>query len=619
MIQDQNYWRPAYEVYALWGWTGAAAVAGYVVYEKVLPTGAFIIVISVAIVRGAQRLAAGLAIWRHRLMLAGRAARVIPSRVVAEKISARPNHVWLGWGFQWTRIHMQRLYELETLDLDRLRVPILSRLHRDRPMKGNPLLHGVEAREVDIYVDRRELEGHVFVPAATGAIKTRLLALFAIQAIRRSPKESVVVIDPKGDSALRELIRAEAVNAGRGEDFAYFNPAFPRESVRIDPLFNWVRTTGIASRIAALIPSESGHDPWSAFGWRVLNLVGEGCVHTFGERPTLTTVRRYVEGGIDPLLHATLVQTFESKGVDWRAGIEPHLKQVRKYKRPSATTPDETVGLVAFYKADAQQKRSIGLIDGLISMFEHDREHAQKMLASLIPVLTMLTAGDLAGLLSPDRDDPSDRRPILDGAKIADSGAILYVGLDQLSDPVVGSAIASIFLADLTAHAGARFNADVSEPRVNVFVDEAAEAVNPPFIQLLNKARSAGFSVVFFAQTVSDFEAALGRGALARQVLGNANSVIAGRTKDQVTADYAMENFGTSVLRHRQAHETISPTGDGHLLNYATAYGDRHGEVQSEIVPADALSKLPDLEYFATFSGSGIVKGRIPVVQPDPR
>jgi conjugal transfer pilus assembly protein TraD len=248
-------------------------------------------------------------------------------------------------------------------------------------------------------------------------------------------------------------------------------------------------------------------------------------------------------------------------------------------------------------------------------MFQHNREHAQKMLASLIPVLTMLTAGDLAGLLSPDRQDPTDTRPILTGAGIADSGIVLYMGLDALSEAVGAYAFASIFLADLAAHAGARFNLGVSEPKVNLYVDEANEAVNVPFIQLLNKARSAGYHVVFLSQTFPDFVAKLGSEALARQVLGNANSIIAGRTKDGVTAEYVMENFGKTVVTSFQDQQGTNTVVGGEILNFSASFGDRQTDTPTDIVPRDALGSLPDLEFFGSFSGRPLVKGRIPLVR----
>jgi conjugal transfer pilus assembly protein TraD len=270
---------------------------------------------------------------------------------------------------------------------------------------------------------------------------------------------------------------------------------------------------------------------------------------------------------------------------------------------------------VALYRSGRDRPNALGLVDGLVSMWEHDRIHAQKMLASLLPMLTMLTAGDLASLLSPDRSDTRDPRPILNGGSMADSGGVFYVGPDALSDAMVASAISSLVMADLTAHAGFRSNAGVSLPRVNIFADEANETASPPFIQALNKSRSAGFRILFFSQTFSDFEARLGSEALARQVLGNANSVVAGRIKDQVTAKYVMEDFGKTIVQNVQGHQGVNLVADGKVLNYTSSYGERTSETLSDIVPQEALGRLPNLEYFATFSGGRITKGRIPLVR----
>jgi len=65
-----------------------------------------------------------------------------------------------------------------------------------------------------------------------------------------------------------------------------------------------------------------------------------------------------------------------------------------------------------------------------------------------------------------------------------------------------------------------------------------------------------------------------------------------------------------------QPQQGVNLLADGKVLNYTGSYGERLTETLSEIVPQEALSRLPDLEYFASFSGSRIVKGRIPLVRP---
>lgn len=618
-LRAESAWRPAYEVYALFGWLGLAGYGLSGARSSELPRDLLCLLALVALALAIVRALQVLHIWCGRASLEGRDIEWISTEEIQKKMDARPGHVWLGWGFEWTRVHAQRLYDLQKVNARQIRVPLLFFWRRLRgrtgPKKGNPHLHGLEAQDRDLYMPLGDLQGHMFVVAITSAIKTRFLALLAVQAIRRKPYESVIIIDPKGDSQMRELIRSECAAVGRERVFAFFHPAFPQESVRIDTLASWNRPTEVASRIGALIPSETGHDPWSSFAWRVLNLVVEGYVLTHAARPSLQTIRRYVEGGIDQLLHSTLVKYFEDEGTDWKSAIDPYLRNIARYNRPSANTPNETVALVAYYVSERQSQRSVGPIDGLISMFQHNREHAQKMLASLIPILTMLTAGDLAGLLSPDRTDSTDSRPILTGASIVESGAVVYMGLDALSDAVVAYAIASIVLADLTAHAGARFNLGASEPKVNIFVDEANEAVNVPFIQMLNKGRGAGFNVVFFSQTFPDFVAKLGSEALARQVLGNANSIVAGRTKDAVTAEYVMENFGRTIVAAVQEQQSTNTVADGRVLNFSASYGERQTDTPDEIVPRDALGALPDLEFFASFSGRPLLKGRIPLVR----
>ena len=612
MENDNQYWRPAYEWYAVAGWGGTAALSGWLMWAGIAPAGPMWYAIAFAAYRIGVRAWGAARVWRWRMRLSGKRVVVIDTAALVRKM--KPDQVWMGWGFVWGREHMQRLYELEKQDARKLQVlPWL--LGGPKPKKGNPHIHGIAPSENDLYVPLEELGGHMFVPAATGAIKTRLLAMMAVQAIHREPRESVLIIDPKGDSELRELIRGECARAGRAADFAYFHPAAPADSVRLDPLHNWTRTTEVASRIGALVPSESGNDPFSAFGWRVCFLVAEACAVSAGERPSLTTIRRYVEGGVDQLLHNVIVQELESNGVDWKRKIGPYLKRARnpRAKRPSETTPDETVALVNYFKAECQALGRSTLTDGLMSMYDHNREHSQKMLASLIPVLTMLTAGDMADLLSPDREDTTDHRPIIDGAKIVESGMVIYMGLDSLSDAVIAQAVASIMLADLASHAGARYNEGIAEPKINVFVDEANQAVNRPFIELLNKGRAAGVRACFFSQTVSDFVAALGGEAQAHQVLANANTVLCGRVKGQTTTDFAAQAFGKSVLRNTRTSQSTQPLTD-EVLGYRASYGEQSAETLSELVPPEQLGRLPDLEYFATFAGGVVQKGRIPVV-----
>jgi conjugal transfer pilus assembly protein TraD len=120
------------------------------------------------------------------------------------------------------------------------------------------------------------------------------------------------------------------------------------------------------------------------------------------------------------------------------------------------------------------------VVDGLASLFEHERVHFSKMIASLMPILNMLTSADLGPLLSPDAADTRDPRRLTSMAERIERDQVVYLGLDALSNSMVGGAIGSILVADLAAVAGDRYNYGGNLTPVNVFIDEAAEVVNTP-------------------------------------------------------------------------------------------------------------------------------------------
>ena len=123
---------------------------------------------------------------------------------------------------------------------------------------GATWIHGLGGRDQDLRVPLEHIEGHLLIVGTTGAGKTRAFDLLVTQAVLRD--EAVVIIDPKGDQDLRRTAERACALAGRPQRFVYFHPAFPAESVRIDPLHSFSRATELASRVAALIPSETGSD-----------------------------------------------------------------------------------------------------------------------------------------------------------------------------------------------------------------------------------------------------------------------------------------------------------------------------------------------------------------------
>jgi len=468
----------------------------------------------------------------------------------------------------------------------------------ERAARQGYWLHAMGPPERNIEPSERTLAGHTLVLGTTGSGKTRLLDLLVTQAVLRG--EAVVIIDPKGDHDLREAARSACALGGDPERFVMFHPAFPERSVRIDPLRTWNRSTELASRIAALIPSETGADPFTAFGWMALNSIVDGLLLA-GERPNLLSIRRYIEGGPENLVRRALAGYFERHVSGWRERAAPYLKR---------TKGEESEAYVQLYLNEVIEEAPSPQVDGLVTTYKHNREHFQKMVASLIPILSMLSAEPLPGLLSP-RPDAGDERPLTDLSRLIEARAVTYVGLDGLADARVGSAIGSILLSDLTAVAGDRYDYGGAElAPVNLFVDEAAEVLTDPFIQVLNKGRGAGMRVTLAAQTIADFAARTGSREKAKQVLANANTLVALRTLDEDTQKFIAR--GLPLAHVRRFEQSRSAELDDGRLETKESVGVKHDEV--ELFPPGWLGRLPDLHYVARLAGGRIVKARLPIL-----
>ena len=604
--------RPVYELYAMTVWfvcaTWIVAATGL---SKTL--GMVTMLSAVALYFSVYRGLEATTILRQKRALLGHGVEVVSPSVVIKKARARPDSLWIGKGFEWQQEHAQRLYQLESTEIDRVVPGFLRALVKKRPKKGSSLIHGVGVEEKDVYIPYTILEGHSFIPGTTGALKTRLLSLFALQAILREPKRSVIIVDPKGDVELLNLIRWACEHAGREDDFCYFHPAFPDSSVRLDLMKNWTTTTEGASRIAEMMGGDSSSAPFKAFGWQVINTIIQAMLEV-NERPQLTRLGHYIESGPDGLLCRVIERYISTLDMDPDTEIRRYHGDARRVRGRSATTPLETIAAVLYYKRELQPNRPSSSIDALLTMYEHDSAHFTKMIATLQPIMAMLTSDALRELLSPtyEADDP---RELLDSARIIRQGRVLYCGLHSMADPTVSAAIGSLFLADMVAVLGERYIRNELTPGITMFLDEANEIVNPSLVSILNKGRGAGISVFFFTQSTSDFIAKYGDKAHAAQLIANAGNVIFGRILDPDTVKYATDYIGETMVENRLENFGVNPVADNrNVTNYHASYGVKSQRLREPLVRGEVFRSLPDLEYMAAFAGRKIYKGRIPVV-----
>lgn len=605
-------YRPAFEFYSSAVWFICASATIWVVFNTPFPKFPFYWALPFALAMAAVRGVQGYKKWKDIANLKGNKMEFISHPKLHEKTQPANvgKSIWIGNGFDWTVDSTSRTVQL----MHRGPENVMGELVKG----GAHWVHAVGGSDSDLPYLSEYMVGHTAIQGTTGSGKTRLLDLFITQLASRGMKdlhpraanqqrEAIIIIDPKGDKGLYDNAKALCEACGEPDRFVFFNPAYPEMSACIDVLRNFTTPTELASRVAAIIPSETGTDPFVAFGWKTLNDICAG-LFIVNDRPNLVKLKRYVEGGVTNLLEKTLRAHFDKSMPGWETA-QQKFQQRNKTSQP-------LMPLIEFYQQVISIKNNSPIIDGLINGYTHEKTHYQKMTASLIPVLTMLTAGHLADLLSPE-PDKLPNKVCTDIASIIAQGKIAYIALNSLADGTVASAIGSMMLADVTSVAGSIYNFNLSTNPVNVFIDEVGEVINAPTIQLLNKGRGAGMRVFIAYQTIADLVVRTGSEHAAKKVMGNINNLITLRLHDNDTRDYFVEKCGkikipSLEISYRSGSDSKDPT------NFGAAYSEAVKDVEVDRIPPALLSQLPNLHYFGSMADGRIIKARIPVLVNDP-
>lgn len=416
-----------------------------------------------------------------------------PRVLFLSQAEPRVENVWFGMGFPWTPVEAQKLEELSRVPRDVMTVPpgIRPLVTQDRGLSekeiGSPILHGVGPGEAPIERPIRSLGGGTLLVGTTQAGKGVMLTSLIAQAILRG--DAVIVIDPKSSKRLRGAIHAACAAAGR-EPPHEFHPAFPARGVRLDPLGSWTRATEIASRVTAILPPESD-GVFTSFAWEAVHVMSMGLLFA-GEKPSLGKFRRILAEGIEPLFAKCLDISLEKHVPYWRDRVIAimEVEAASLSAPPGSRASLSLLARIALWERSVSEDQKEPEVAGLLSVFRHSREHYAKITASLVPALSMLTSGPLGKSLSPDPDDIEDDRPIVTVDRVLDAGGVLYLGLDALPDPQVAGSLGALILSDMAASAGRRYNLDRSGDEaasISLFVDETANVINRPLIEILNK------------------------------------------------------------------------------------------------------------------------------------
>lgn len=607
---------------------------------------------------GAIRLREAWAILRYR-----RNIRRLPRYVMTSReVPVSQQRLFVGRGFRWDQRHTHRLMQTYRPEFRRYVEPTAiyraarrleerlefapfpassvrkalgwnSLLNPARPLPpvgGMPRLHGIEPDEVDVTLPLGERVGHSLVLGTTRVGKTRLAELFITQDIRRRNAagefEVVIVFDPKGDADLLRRMYVEAERAGRSGEFYVFHLGWPDFSARYNAVGRFGRISEVATRIAGQLSGEGNSAAFREFAWRFVNIIARALVE-LGQRPDYLLIQRHVIN-IDALFMEYAQHYFathEPKAWEMIVQIEGRLND--------KNIPRNMIGrekrVVALEQYLSQVRTYDPVLDGLRSAVRYDRTYFDKIVASLLPLLEKLTTGKIAQLLAPDYADLNDPRPIFDWMQIIRKRAVVYVGLDALSDAEVASAVGNSMFADLVSVAGHiyKFGIDDGLPDtmlgvkvpINVHADEFNELMGDEFIPMVNKGGGAGMQITAYTQTLSDIEARIGNRAKAGQVVGNFNNLFMLRVRETATAELLtrqlprVEVYAASMMSG--ATDSSDPTG---RTAFTSNTQDRVSSSSVPMIEPAHVVALPKGQCFALIEGGNLWKIRMPLPAPDP-
>ncbi len=591
----------------------------------------------------------GLRILRYRRNI----RRLSRYEMTSSQIPVSHRYLFLGRGFQWTQKHTQRLVEARRPESEpyvqpsaifrmarklekrwEYRLPWLCRLMQSDtffnpvrplpPVGGSPVYHGVELDEGDVLQDLGERVGHTLVIGTTRVGKTRLAELLVTQDIRRG--DVTVMFDPKGDADLLKRMWAEARRAGRENAFYVFHLGWPGISARYNAIGRFSRISEVASRVAGQLSGEGNSAAFREFAWRFVNIITRALV-ALGQRPDYSLILRYVTN-IGELYETYVANLLATRAPQLWADIEAKLasgslkdKDLPRNMQGQANAI-KVWAIETALSSDEGKKLWDPVLDGLRSAVRYDRTYFDKIVASLLPLLEKLTTGKTAALLAPDYADMNDVRPIFDWQEVIRKKGIVYVGLDALSDAEVASAVGNSMFADLVSVAGHIYKFGINDETggqqqkvpINLHCDEFNELMGDEFIPLINKGGGAGIQVTAYTQTLSDIEARVGSRAKANQVVGNFNSLIMLRVRENSTAELLTHQLPEVDVYHKTLTSgvtDISRPGEG--TDFNSNVQDQVSQARMPMLtPADIIN-LPKGQAFALLEGGRLWKIRMPL------
>ncbi|MDF9399102.1 conjugative transfer system coupling protein TraD [Vibrio sp. 1180_3] len=521
------------------------------------------------------------------------------------------------------------------------------------PVGGNPLYHATGfVRETDIFMPLDDRAGHTIMFGQSRVGKTVFLRSQISQDIAR--RNGVAgVFDPKGDLELLGIMWSEAKRLNREEDFYVFLLGEPEISARYNAISSFSRLTAIAGRIANQMSGGGDGQVFKDFAFNFMVYVSAALLE-MGEQPDFKSMKANIEN-LEGLFNRYGKHLMRRDNPNYKEEyedlnkpkfkmnakgdmVEERLKIGAMKGRDYATVITDKI-TSDFYERNPRLVNQY--FEGLRATMKSDSQYTSKLTASLIPLLTKLTSGQLADIISPNFNDMKDTRPTFSWDKIIQRKGIFYAGFSSMQDELVAEAVGNQFFADLVAKAGEINNYGINKgipgastkdiTPIWLHCDEFQSLMGDEFIPLLNRSGSAGVRVTAYTQTRADIEAKLGDKAKADVVLGNFNNVFMMRVANQYTAEYLTEMVRTADVL---GLDVGGATSDGGAITPKSTFSNDNEdgkspgegffgtrtqaaikvEAHQPIISPETIMTLPKGQAFAYINRNKLVKLRFPIL-----
>jgi conjugative coupling factor TraD (SXT/TOL subfamily) len=555
---------------------------------------------------GATRLKEGIRLIRYQRGL----LKLRPYSLGVEEIPLSKDKLFLGKGFRFNASHRQRLHLLNHTD----KQVFINNNREQGALGGKPWLHGVGAdAEETVFLDQSTRNSHHVVFGMTRVGKTRLSSILINQDIRNG--EAVLVLDPKGDTALVQAIYLAAKSVGKLKDLILLHAGYPDISAKYNPLQSFSSVSEVATRVTAAIDASGEGKQFRDFAWKFLNITAS-CLHEMAEPINYQSLAFYVTRP-KQLLMAYGEKVLAKTIPNYRSKIEDLLDelQLNAKKSQDFTRADAAYKFVGQYIESFIAKDSAKTVQGtnLVELYQASQlgqEYYGKITASLGPVFDKINKTEAATIFSWDQNIGL---PEIHLSDLINKKKIVYIGLNAMENRAMSEAVAKAVISDLLSLCGRIYRTSQNETSLCLHADEFSDIVQDDFITLLNKAGGAGIKITAYTQTYNDLGQAFNNSHKAKQLLGNFGTTtmlrIANRDTGELFTECLQQSYARSTIPVSMSNDR--PYNNIELFN--TNNSDQINESAVDLLTLNDLYSLPKGQAFTLTNGGTLYKVRFPL------